>query len=94
MTTLYEIELEGTAIGGDPYYAEIIVACEDIEAAGLAPIAVTRHARLLAEIAGPLVRYSIHAYYPVVLSKDRLTESASSIGPLDEHHDHFRQAVR
>lgn len=94
MHTLYSIELEGTASGGEPYYHEVIVQCDDYEPAGKAPVAVSRHARLLRDIAGPLVRYSIHAYTPVILSADRMSQGATSIGPLDEHHPPVRQALR
>jgi hypothetical protein len=94
MHTLYEIELDGTARGGEPYFHSVIVQCDDFEPAGLAPIAVSRHARLLRDIAGPLVRYSIHVYTPVILSADRNSESATSIGPLDEHHVPVRQVLR
>lgn len=67
MTQLFEIELDGPAYDGEPYYHTTIVRGPDAPA-GDVPECVARHARLLACIAGPAVLYRIGHHEPVVLT--------------------------
>jgi hypothetical protein len=67
MTTLYEIELDGPAYDGEPYYHTDIVRGPHAPA-GEVPECVARHARLLACIAGPRVLYRVGYHEPTTLT--------------------------
>jgi hypothetical protein len=81
--TLWEIELSGTAADGGWYYHTVVVHCDDQTPAGRAPAAVCRHGRMLRDIAGGSVGFTVAAYAPVWVSEDYPhTRSATAIGPL------------